>query len=56
LEHGGIVIHYRPDVDAVQLQQLTTLADELQSRDRKVVLAPRPENDAPISATAWGMC
>jgi hypothetical protein len=54
LEHGGIVLHYRPDLDAAQQTQLTELARELQRRDRKVVLAPRPENDAPITATAWG--
>lgn len=54
LEHGGIVLHYRPDLDAAQLQQLTDLAGELQRRDRKVVLAPRVENDTPITATAWG--
>ena len=54
LEHGGIVIHYRPDLDAAQLQQLTQLAGELQRRDRKIVMAPRAENDLPITATAWG--
>lgn len=54
LEHGGIVFQYRADLDATQLQQLTSLAGELQRRDRKVVLAPRAENDAPITATAWG--
>ena len=54
LEHGGIVIHYRPDLDASQQQQLTELVRDLQGRDRKVVLAPRAENDAPITATAWG--
>ena len=54
LEHGGIVLHYRPDIDEAQLQQLTALAGELQVQDRKIVLAPRAENDALITATAWG--
>src|SRR5262249_48060867 len=54
LEHGGIVIHHRPDLDAAQVQRLTQLAGELQRRDHKVVMAPRAENDAPITATAWG--
>ena len=54
LEHGGIVIHYRPDLDAPQQQQLTELVRDLRGRDRKVVLAPRAENDAPIAAAAWG--
>jgi hypothetical protein len=54
LEHGGIVLHYRPDLAEAEREQLTALAGELQRRDRKVVLAPRAENDVPITATAWG--
>lgn len=54
LEHGGIVLHYKPDLDAGQRQQLIDLADTLRRIDRKVVLAPREANDAPITATAWG--
>ena len=54
LEHGGIVLHYRPDLVETEREQLTALAAELQRRDRKVVLAPRAENDTPITATAWG--
>jgi hypothetical protein len=54
LEHGGIVLHYRPDIDEAQRQQLATLAGELQRQDSKIVLAPRTENDALITATAWG--
>lgn len=54
LEHGGIVLHYTPDLDAGQRQQLIDLANDLRRIDRKVVLAPREANDAPITATAWG--
>lgn len=54
LEHGGIVLHYRPDLDAAQRQQLEDVARELLRRNRKVVLAPRPENEDPITVTAWG--
>jgi hypothetical protein len=54
LEHGGIVLHYRPDLDETQRQQLEGVAGELLQRNRKVVLAPRPENEDPITATAWG--
>lgn len=54
LEHGGIVLHYRPDLDEAQRQQLEAIARELLQRNRKVVLAPRPENENPITATAWG--
>lgn len=54
LEHGGIVLHYQPTLDATQRQQLTDLALDLRQIDRKVVLAPREANDAAITATAWG--
>ena len=54
LEHSGIVVHYRPNLDTAQQQQLTELVRDLRGRDRKVVLAPRAENDAPITVTAWG--
>lgn len=54
LEHGGIVLHYRPDLDEAKRQQLEAVARELLQRNRKVVLAPRPENEDSITATAWG--
>lgn len=54
LEHGGIIFHYQPTLDAAQRQQLTDLARDLRQIDRKVVLAPREANDAAITATAWG--
>jgi hypothetical protein len=54
LEHGGIILHYQPALDAAQVWQLTQLADDLRRHDRKVILAPRTANDAPITATAWG--
>lgn len=54
LEHGGIVLQYRPDLEEAQRQQLEKVARELLRRNRKLVLAPRPENEDPITATAWG--
>jgi len=55
LEHGGIVIHYRQDLDRVTVDQLTTLAQQLQQRNPCLILLPRPAGklDAPIAATAW---
>jgi len=50
LEHGGVWISYKDAKD-------TDLADKLAAiarRYRKVVLAPRPADDAPIALAAWG--
>jgi hypothetical protein len=55
LEHGFVVIHYRQDVDQATVEQLTTLARELQQLNPCVILQPRPVDklDVPIAATAW---
>ena len=55
LEHGGIIIHYRQDLDQATVGQLTTLARTLQSQSPCVLLIPRPADklDKPIAVTAW---
>jgi hypothetical protein len=56
LEHGGIVIHYRQGLDQATVDQLTTLARELQQQSPCIVLLPRPADklqDAQIAVTAW---
>jgi hypothetical protein len=56
LEHGGIVIHYRQGLDQGTINQLTTLARQLQQQSPCIVLLPRPADkltDAPIAVTAW---
>ena len=55
LEHGGVVIHYRQDLDAATVDQLTTLARQLQQQSPCIVLLPRPTDklDKPIAVTAW---
>jgi hypothetical protein len=55
LEHGGVVIHYRQDLDAATVSQLTTLTRQLQQQSPCIVLLPRPTDklDKPIAVTAW---
>jgi hypothetical protein len=55
LEHGGIIIHYRQDLDAATLEQLTSLTRQLQGRSPCVLQVPRPTDklDVPIAVTAW---
>ncbi|MBI3963107.1 MAG: DUF3105 domain-containing protein [Deinococcus sp.] len=51
LEHGGIMVQYRPDASPDLVQQLRQVVGRYRS---KVVLAPYPGLDAPIVLTAWG--
>ena len=56
LEHGGIVVHYRQGLDQATVDQLTTLARELQQQSPCIVLVPRPADkmtESPIAVTAW---
>ena len=55
LEHGFIIIHYRQDLDAATVTQLTTLTRELQQQNSCVILEPRAVDklEVPIAMTAW---
>jgi hypothetical protein len=55
LEHGGVLIHYRQDVDQATLDQLTTLTRQLQQQSPCVLLLPRAVDklDVPVAVTAW---
>ena len=55
LEHGGVLIHYRQDLDPATVGQLTALARQLQQQSPCVLLLPRPADklDTPIAVTAW---
>ena len=55
LEHGGVIIHYRQDLDQATVDQLTTLTRQLQQQSPCVLLIPRPTDklDKPIAVTAW---
>lgn len=54
LEHGGIVIQYKPDLDADTVSQLLDLVRELGPTYKKLILAPYPGLDSAIALTAWG--
>ena len=52
LEHGGIWVAYRASTTpAAVLDQLKSIANEFSGS--KIVMAPRPENDADIALVAW---
>lgn len=50
LEHGGIWISYRDPTDTALVGKLEALASRYRS---KVIVTPRPRNDAPIAVAAW---
>ncbi|HNP88475.1 MAG TPA: DUF3105 domain-containing protein [Kouleothrix sp.] len=55
LEHGGVIIHYRQDLDQATVDKLTALTRQLQQQSPCVLLIPRPTDklDKPIAVTAW---
>ncbi|MEK7539617.1 MAG: DUF3105 domain-containing protein [Patescibacteria group bacterium] len=52
LEHGGILIQYNTDDQAV-VDQLRELTRELSKSNPRVALMPNPEIDQLIALTAW---
>lgn len=48
LDHGVVWITYRPDLPQEQIETLRTYSDE-----EYVLVSPYPEQDAPVTATAW---
>ena len=51
LEHGGIWIAYRPTTAPEALADFQGLVQELAGR--KIVMAPRAQNDADVALVAW---
>ncbi len=51
LEHAGIWISYK---DATDTELAAKLAQLTRRYATKVILTPRPQNDAPIAVAAWG--
>lgn len=49
LEHGAVIIHYRPDLDPEALEQL---ARELGAH---IIVAPNPAISEPVVLSAWGV-
>lgn len=58
LEHGYVVISYRPDLPAEQLEELKRIFEALPDSPMfnkvKAVMMPRAQNEQAISLTAWG--
>jgi hypothetical protein len=55
LEHGGVIIHYREDLDAISVSQLAELTRTLQRRNPCIIMQPRvaAQIDSPVIVTAW---
>ncbi len=57
MEHGGIVVTYRPDLPADQLAKITSLFSKPFSREKfsptKALVAPRAANESPIILSSW---
>lgn len=51
MEHGRVVIHYRPDTPPEIVDQLASIARRFA---RDTVMHPNPNIDAQIALTAWG--
>lgn len=52
LEHGGIIVHYRPD-KITNLPELEALFTELQQKNKKMLLMPNSNIDTVYALTAW---
>jgi hypothetical protein len=50
LEHGVVMVQYRPGLDAGQVQALEALGHSYSSH---VIVAPYPGLPTPVAATAW---
>lgn len=51
LEHGGIWIAYKPDIDPATKSQLESIGKKYPG---SVVIAPRAKNDSLIALASWG--
>ncbi len=61
LEHGGVVVTYKPDLPAKDIDELRIIVSNLTMRDEqtskkgfKVVLTPRASNKSAIQLSSWG--
>lgn len=51
MEHGRVIIHYRPDIGPAVRAELESIARQY---TRDTVLHPSPDLDVPLALTAWG--
>lgn len=61
LEHGGVVVTYKPDLPEEDIDKLRLIAANLTMRDEqtskkgfKVVLTPRAANKSAVQLSSWG--
>ena len=55
MEHGGVIIYYKPD--SLTPEQLTALSEqmaELSLSNHRLILTTRTDMPKPIAVTAWG--
>lgn len=57
LEHGGVVIAYKPDLPEDQVKRLEEIFNKLPKSQQfgtiKALLIPRAQNDKPVQLAAW---
>lgn len=51
LEHGGVIVSYKPDLTKDQIGQITNAYDEASG---KKILIPRKNLNVPVAVTSWG--
>jgi hypothetical protein len=55
LEHGGVVISYKPDqIQGQVLEQIKAQVRQLSKNNARIILTPRQNMDTAIALTAWG--
>jgi len=56
LEHGAVLIQYRPDVAEEMIADMRDFVENLRTDQGfcRLILAPYPELDRPVALTAWG--
>lgn len=50
MEHGAIVVQYDPELSQEQVVELEEIGREVGG---EIIVAPRPDNPAPVALTAW---
>lgn len=50
MEHGAIVLQYDPELSQEQIVELEEIGREVGG---EIIVAPRPDNPAPVALTAW---
>ena len=57
LEHGGVYVSYRPDLPEDEVDKLKALLfapySDSEFQPRKIIMAPRENNKAPIVLSSW---